>query len=871
MGEVYRATDTRLGRAAAIKSLPPALAGDPDSLVRFDREARLLASINHPNIAAVYGLERVDGLPFLVMELVEGEDLAERLARGPIPLQDALPLARQIAEALEAAHERGIIHRDLKPANARLTPEGKVKVLDFGLAKSSISEAAHLSSATHSPTLAHTGTAVGLILGTAAYMAPEQARGQAVDKRADIWAFGCVLYEMLTARPPFDGETITDLVVSVMSREPDWMLLPAATPARVIELLQRCLKKDPRERLRDIGDARIEIDEVIRQPQTPAIVAATRLRARHSPSLRTLLGLAGAAAAGAIVTALFMMSKAAAPGPAVAQPGGAVRASIELPSTALLALGTHIPLVGFDSNVVALSSDSRYLAYVGQSASGTMVYLRELAGSDVTPLAGTTGAIHAFFSPDGRWLGFLTNDKVKKIALNGGAPITIADAREPVRARWTRDDTIYFSEYYGMRLSRVAAGGGTPTPIGPSDDAARSFSDVLPDGKWALRTDSVRSISADYANVSLVSLTGGASKVLLRAGYDARFVPPASLLFGRAGTLYAVAFDPQRGEVTGDPQPLVSGVSMESFFGQVHAASTTPDVLAYVPGGERARGRLAWVDEKGAAEFVPSPPMTFGVMNVSPDGRRIAAHVADVTDYIWIYDLDRREGRRMPGTERRGWPLWTRDGQSISFRAWQELSTSSSVVSQRLGGGSNGEELVSAGGVAAYPYSWSPDGKVLALSMLSDRSIGYVKAGSAPQPAGKGEHTGLMPTFSPDGRWVAYGSVETGQTEIFIRSYPDGKTVRQISADGGLEPVWCQSGELFYRSGNRWFSVRIRTAPELQWDPPRLRFETDFIDTPGRSYDVSPDGKRLLVVKRAEPDVRNRIELVLNWTGVLPR
>ena len=870
MGEVYRAIDTRLGREAAIKALPSDMAADRESLARFEREARLLASLNHPNIASVYGLEQIQEVPFLAMEMVEGEDLADRLARGPMPPHDALPIVRQIAEALEAAHERGIIHRDLKPANVRLTPEGKVKVLDFGLAKSSIGGQA-LSSGSQSATLAHTSTAVGVILGTAAYMAPEQARGQAVDKRADIWAFGCVLFEMLTARRPFEGETVTDLIVSVMSREPDWTLLPAATAPRLIDLLQRCLKKDPRERLRDIGDARIEIDDLIRLPERIPTSAAAPSAARTPRWIPAALGLTGAAAAGAAAAVLFMTSSPAAPDPAAPPPGGVVRASIELPPGAPLALGTDIPLVGFESNVLALSSDSRYVAYVGQSASGTLLYLRELAGSDVTPLEGTAGAIHAFFSPDGRWLGYLTNDKVKKIALNGGAPITIADAHEPVRARWTRGDVIYFTEHYGNRLSRVAAAGGTPQRVGPAEDNASKFSDVFPDGRWALRTDSTRSVSGDYADVALISLTDGTSKILVRAGYDARFVPPASLLFGRGGTLYAVAFDPQRGEVTGDPHPLVSGVSMEAFFVQVHAAASEAAVLAYVPGVERSRGRLAWVDSEGRTDFIPSPAMTFGIVDLSPDDQRIAVHVGDVTDHIWIYDVARREGRRVPMGARSGWPIWNNDNESVTFRTWQERSSDSRVMSQRIGGGAD-EELVGAGTAAATPYSWSPDGTVLAVSMMStDRSVAFVTPGNPRTHAGTGAYEGLMPTFSPDGRWVAYGSVETGRTEIFIRSYPDGQTVRQISAEGGLEPVWCPSGELFYRSGNRWFSVRIRTSPELQWDGPRLRFETDFIDTPGRSYDVSSDGTRLLVVKRAEPDIRNRIDLVLNWTAALDR
>ena len=582
--------------------------------------------------------------------------------------------------------------------------------------------------------------------------------------------------------------------------------------------------------------------------------------------------MGGGIVAGVIAAVLVMKPNPVASDADARSRGGVVRASIELPATAPLALGSHIPLVGFDSNVLAVSPDSRYLAYVGQSSSGTMLYLRELAAAEVTPLAGTEGAIHAFFSPDGRWLGFLTDDKVKKVALNGGAPITIADAHEPVRARWTGDDAIYFTEHYGNRLSRVAAAGGTPQPVGPAEDNSSKFSDVFPDGKWALRSDSTRSVSGDYADVTLVSLADKTTKVLVQGGYDARFVPPASLLFGRSGTLYAVGFDAERGEVSGDPQPLVSGVSMEAFFVQVHAAASGSTVLAYVPGVERARGRLAWVDGEGRTEFVPSPAMTFGVVDLSPDDQRIAVHVGDVTDHVWIYDRQRREGRRLSNPDRTGWPIWNTDSQSVTLRAWQERSSASRMITQRIDGSAAVEELLEAGAASATPYSWSPDGTVLAISMMStDRSIAFVKPGNAQDRAGTGAVAGLMPTFSPDGRWVAYGSVETGRTEIFIRSYPDGQRVRQISSDGGLEPVWCPSGELFYRSGNRWFSVRIRTAPELHWDPPRVRFETDFIDTPGRSYDVSSDGSRLLVVKRAEPDIRNRIELVLNWTGVLPR
>jgi serine/threonine-protein kinase len=884
MGEVYRGTDTKLKRDVALKVLPAAVATDAERLARFQREAELLAALNHPHIAHVHGLEHSDGVHALVMELVEGEDLSQRLARGPLPLEEALPIARQIAEALEAAHDQGIVHRDLKPANVKVRSDGTVKVLDFGLAKvmeraQGAGLGAQGQTLVDSPTItspAHTHA--GVILGTAAYMAPEQARGKPVDRRADIWAFGAVLYEMVSGRRAFAGDELSDLLAAVLRQDIDWSALPAGTPAALRQLLERCLERDPKRRLRDIGEARIAIDDVVRQPApasattvSAAPVAPAHTTQRPRSPLPLVLGLTAAAACGAVAGWLWLAPRTAAPEAAHASHDGLVRATIELPEAAPLALGTQVPRAGFDSTVLALSPDGRSLAYVGQASTGTMLYLRELSGSTVVPVAGTEGAISPFFSPDGRWLGFLTDDKVKKVPPGGGAPVTVCEAQTPVRAQWTHDDTIYFSTDYGLGLWRVGAAGGRPSKVELPDDSYSRFSDVSLDGRWALRTDHLRSISGDYASVSVVPLAGGPAKVVIPSGYDARFLDEDTLMFARAATLHTIAFDPEKGVTGGESRPVAAGVAMESLFQQVHATASG-QVIAFVPGGERALGRLAWVDERGQTEYLNTPSATYGVLDLSDDGRSLAVHVGDVTDYVWIYDFARREGRRVVVGESSGWPLWSPDGQTLAIRAWTDESSSSRVLSQRNDGSGSPREIAGRAARALGAYSWSPDGRVLALSTVggASASVSFAGADGAPARATELTFAGHMPSFSPDGRWVAYTSVETGQVEIFVRSFPDGATGRQISTGGGGEAVWCPCGELFYRNGNRWLSVRIRTQPDLQWDAPRLRFETDFVDTPGRSYDVSPDGTRLLVVKRATADVRNRIDLVVNWRQ-LPR
>jgi Tol biopolymer transport system component len=866
MGEVYRARDTRLKREVAIKILPAAFARDAERLARFRREAEVLAALNHPGIAAIYGLEESGGMTALVLELVEGPTLADRLRDGALALDEALPFARQIAEALEMAHGQGIVHRDLKPANIKITADGRVKVLDFGLAKV-FGEAATDLSLSNSPTVM-TASVPGTILGTAAYMSPEQARGKDVDKRADVWAFGAVLYEMLTGRQAFGGETATDILGAVVHKEPEWTRLPTPAPAALQRLLRRCLAKDPRQRLHDIADARLEIEAILQAPDEERVEGgiAHAKRDWRRPAIAALVVGALAFAAGAL-----WMRSAGGPDGGFAAGGAAGPKTLtvtELPENAQLALGSHIPTEGFDSPAVTLSPDGTTLAYVGQSGAGTMLYLRSLSDAEVRPVPGTEGAIYAFFSPDSKSLGFLTNDKVKKVDLQEGAPLTLANARIPVLGWWTRSNGIHFTQNETTRLSRVSEDGREVTDVFKVH-AGVNFSDVLLEGKVALaRVDA--GIGGDYADVALLAPDSNLKRILVRSAYGARYVSPGYLLYARAGSLLAIRFNPSTLTVEGEEFSVASGVAMESLFGQVHAGVSDNGLLAYAPGGERAVGKLASVDRKQNVQFLDAPARVYGVLDLSPDGKRLAIHVADVKDYIWIYEIESRQGRQLSAAEHNGWPIWSPDNLTIALTSFTEGMGAARILQRAVDAGAPSREIASLGMGMHAVSSWSPRRDPLASSswLTSSPGIGFMTL--------DGKKTGFELTghgewgaeFSPDALWVAYASSETGRPEIWVRSYPDGKIAHQISVDGGMEPLWCPCGELFFRNGNRWYSARIRsTQPELRWDTPRLVFETDFIDTPGRSYDVSPDGQRLFVVKRAAADIQTKLHLITNWAA----
>ncbi len=863
MGVVWKAVDTTLEREVAIKILPDDFARDAERLARFERDAKLLASINHPHIASVFGLHESDGVHFLAMELVAGEDLEQRIARGRVPITDALKIAVQVAEALEAAHESGVIHRDLKPANVLLGSDGAVKVLDFGLAKSLVETSAQDPTA---QTLSVVRTQEGRILGTPAYMAPEQARGEPVDRRADIWAFGCLLFEMLTGKRPFEATTQVDTLVAVLAREPDWERLPAATPRAVRRLVRRCLAKDLRQRLHDIGDARLELEEVGGE-------AAHDLRPGQAGRRKLVVtGMCGIVL-GALLAVAFLSSGAEQSGSHPTSPRGAVmRREITLPESAPLAFGAAP--VGFDSALLALSPDGSQLVYVGGSKEETQLYLQELASfDDPRPIPGTKGALCAFFSPEGQWLGFLTHDKLKKVSLSGDTPQPICSVRTATKAWWTRDDVIWFADAFGSRLRRVPATGGEVEEI--RIGRFWSVDDLAADGRSALVRRRARGMRGDYAVIHLLDLETLEHRPLVEDGYDPRYVASGYVLFARAGNLLAAPFDLNGLSVTGEAVPVVRDVGMDSLFCHAQVAVSPSGVLAYLPGGERARGRIAWVDRQGNEGLLPLEPGIYGVFDLAPDDTHLAVHVGDIDDYIWIYDIEHERGRKLSGKVSGGWPVWNPAGDTIAFGTGVYGTGEWKLMTQTVAGGDDPRELLAVNpkSLPAYPASWSPNGRVLAYNN-GDLGLGFVTVTEEPtpdwsKPAGVSQ---FHLTFSPDGRWVTYGSDETGRFEIWVRSFPDGEVSRQISAQGGIEPLWCwKTNEIIFRKGGTWYASKVTLEPEFDFETPRVVFKTDFIDTPGISFDVSSDGQRLYVVKKAEAEERHRIHVIANWFDELER
>jgi eukaryotic-like serine/threonine-protein kinase len=645
MGEVYRATDTNLKRAVAIKVLPETVAADAERLARFQREAEVLASLNHPNIAIIHGLEKSDGMTGLVMELVEGPTLADRIGQGPIPIDEALAIAKQIAEALEAAHEQGIIHRDLKPPNVKVRDDGTVKVLDFGLAKIIEGEARSSSSLSMSPTITTPAmTQAGVILGTAAYMSPEQAKGRLADKRSDVWAFGCVLYEMLAGRRVFQGDDVTDVLVAVLSKEPDWTALPAATPPAIHRVLRRSLERDRRRRLADIADARLELEEALIAPAIEAVPAAGP---RAALWRRLMLPIGSAVVAASLAGWVAWTMR-----PVVSRP--VTRFSITLPAG-----GRFLPIES-TRHLVAVSPDGSRIAYV---ANGRL-YLRM---RDQLPAVAITEAVSPFFSSDGQWLGFWQEGQLKKVSVNGGAPIVLCASANPLGASWAADDTILYGQGPGG-IWRVSAAGGTPENLVKVNAGERAHGpQLLPGGRVVLFTLAQGGEIWDDAKIVVQSLDGGTRHVVVRGGTDARYLPTGHLVYAFHGSLRAQPFDVGRLEVTGLPVPLVDDVaqSVGGVSGAAQFAVSGDGTLVYVPSlSVVATARFFWVDRMGHEEPVSAPPGLYLVPKLSPDGGRVAYFtVADnnpgSTD-IWIYEFRRRVSERITSDSgRNSEPLWS--------------------------------------------------------------------------------------------------------------------------------------------------------------------------------------------------------------------
>jgi eukaryotic-like serine/threonine-protein kinase len=859
MGVVYKARDTRLERDVAIKVLPPSFAADSARMERFQREARTLASLNHSGIAAIYGLEESESIRAIVMELAEGETLAERIARGPIPVEDALKIALQIAEALEAAHEKGIIHRDLKPGNIMVSPDGQVKVLDFGLAKALEGDAA-TADPENSPTVTIGATQAGVILGTAGYMSPEQARGQAADRRADIWAFGVVLFEMLAGRRAFVGKTTTDVLASVVKEEPDWPRLPAGTLPAVRRLLRRCLTKEPKKRLQAIGDARIEIEDGIvgKGEGGPSAESRTAL----SPALLTV----GACALVCLALLAFWFGRQTATIPARSTPAGSdgQRLTLDLSDSPSLAFDAGTALVGYESRLIDISPDGERVVYVGLTEGEPKLYLRELRSFAVRQIPGTEGAIHPFFSPSGSRVGFLTNDKLKTVALGGGKPLVVCDVSGPIFGRWLSEDTIHVVDGVGYTISSVPATGGEKQTSLSVWSRWQHYSDVLPGGKFALSTHRPGSVSGDHGKIHLISLEGGEAQLLIANGYGAKYSTSGHLVYGRAGDLYAVGFNLEQLEVRGEPRIVASDVRMDPMSTIVQAAVSTDGAIVYVPGGGTTLGRLTWVDRSGRTEFLSMPEAYYGDMDIAPDGRRIAVHVHDVSDYIQIYEPGMGVISQIEGDSSFGWPVWSRNGDRIAFTS-KEANGTSRVLVHSINSGTSPKTVLESDRFFRVS-AWTPDETQLVAYVDQETFLINIEAASGSgvaEPAGRG----WGPDLSPNGKWLALSYRGAGVT---VRPL-GGAQSYQVSQGAGYSARWCQDcDQLFYREGNRFFASRVRSGPKFQWERPEKVFEVaGFIDTWGKSFDVSPDGERLLVVKRERVLPRDKIHVVQNWAAFL--
>jgi Tol biopolymer transport system component len=843
MGEVYRARDPRMGREVAIKVSAERFSD------RFEREVHAVAALNHPNICHLYDV----GPNYLVMELVEGPTLAERIASGAIPLEESLAIARQIAEALEAAHEKRITHRDLKPANVKITPEGVVKVLDFGLAKLADPVAVAPGAPDASPTLTlHEGTRVGVILGTAAYMSPEQASGKPVDKRADIWSFGVVLYEMLTGRRLFDGETVSHIMAAVLTKEPEWNRVPV----KARQLLRSCLERDPKRRLRDIGDA-------FRLLENPPVQATARNRATWL--VAGVLGVGLAIALGALW-------RFARPVETTQQP--VVRLDLDL--------GAMVSESNVGTDTI-LSPDGTRLVFVSQGADGkSRLSTRRLDQPKPIELAGTGGAYGPFFSPDGLSVGFFAGGKLKKTSLDGGDPVILCDAPAGRGATWTEDGSIIASLEPVRGLALISSAGGQPTSLTELEtgEAGHRFPHVLPGGKAVLFTFSNLNGNYEEAGIAVVSLKDHRRKNILdHAGMNPMYLPSGHLVYVTKGSLFAVSFDAERWEVRGEAKPVIEDVANDSNFGSAQVSFSQAGRLIYRAGRTGLLRDVLWLTADGRTQPLWPEPVIATMLRLAPDGRRLAMFIYNgpATD-LWVYDIDKTTKTRLTSGLAGRDPVWSNDGQFIVFQA------PGGIFWTRADGAGKPQTLV-ASKVYLAASSFSPDGRHLIYTELLPGGGGAIKTVPVENASGQlraGQPEGflqsaatsnLYPRFSHDGRWLAYMDAESGSFEVYIRAFPDRGAKWQISNSGGGFPVWSPNEhELFYRSpDNRIMVVKYGGRDtEFSADKPRLWSDRRLYNQGvAPTFDLAPDGKRFAAMMPSGGDQplpnQNHVTLMLNF------
>jgi serine/threonine-protein kinase len=877
MGEVYRARDAKLKRDVAIKILPAEFLGDADRVNRFQREAEVLASLNHPNIAAIYDLQEASGSRFLVLELIEGETLADRIARGPIPVEEALDIARNICEALEVAHEKGIVHRDLKPANVKITPEGKVKVLDFGLAKEvSGANASAETDKMNSPTLSVVATNAGVILGTAGYMSPEQAKGGNADQRSDMFSFGCVLYEMLTGRRTFDGDTVTEVIASVLKQEADLSLIPANVHLRVVELIRRCLAKDPKKRWHAAADVRFEIEAIVGESRAvkTADPAAARMPRWQLAAIVSITAIVAAAVAAGIVWRLK-------PNP----PASIARFSFVLPQ------GQEASRPG--RPLVAISPDGEKIVY----AANRQLYLRSMSDVDARPIEGTNlDAALPFFSPDGKWIGFyaVAERKLKKIAITGGAAVTVSEVDFPLAANWIDEQILLADPQKG--ILRVSANGGKPeTVVAAKADEFMQSPQLLPDRDHLLFTVLVRATNRsfdlsrwDKAQIVAQSLKTGERKTLIEAGADGRYVPTGHLVYALGSTLLAVPFDAAKLEKTGGPVSVTDGVARAGASGTAHFSFAANGTMIYFTDNTSAarETKVALADRDGKAKPLPLPTGRFyWEPRVSPDGKQAAVMSADDEGtFVSVYELSQAAALRRLTFQSADHPLWTRDGQRIVF------DSGGSLFSQRADGSGTVQELAKAQNQESYAAnSVSPNGKTLLFRTIAKSGDIWslsLDGEHQPKPLISGEGNQTQAYFSPDGRWIVYISADSGTggtPQLFVQPFPPTGAKYQITTTGAVAPLWSPDGKQIFYIGSsggtqQLSSVDVHTEPRFGFaNPTKLPIDriASRLNDSVRPYDITPDGKQFLIIYRdaITPDepVQPQIRITLNWFEELKR
>ena len=861
MGIVYLGRDTRLDRPVAIKVLPEAFASDPERLARFEREAKVLASLRHPNIAGIHSLEQEDGRRFLALEFVEGPTLAERIARGPMPMDETLDIARQITAALEAAHESGIIHRDLKPGNIKITPAGEVKVLDFGLAKGAGS-AESSPDLSQSPTMSYSPTGVGIILGTAAYMSPEQARGKVVDRRTDIWSFGCVLWEMLTGRQLFSGETVSDTIAKILEREPDWHAVPSSVPERIRDLLRRCLEKDARKRLRDIGDARIELEDALAARTSQSRIASGEAgaarRGVHPRALAIAYGVAALALAAVAFTTLPPLFRNERP--------QAVRLTVTEPSGCSMLS---------DPVECAISPDGRTLVFVGSDSVTVRLWVRPLGSLKAEPIPGTENAAKPFWSPDSRWVGFFADSKLKKARLGGGVE-TICDAPNGRGADWSAGGTIVYAPRGEGPLFAVAANGGEPRQVTTLDSTrghtAHRFPCFLPDGKHFLYVVLPR-VARGYEVMS-GSTDGGPVRLITIADSAPIYCAPGYLVFLRGRNLVAQKFDPSSMRLDGDHVTLPDAPASSSASGARAATVSAKGVLAYMNGAVE-NTRLAWFDRSGRETgSVPVPPAQYYIPVLSPDERMLVVgrlNGPNESD-LWLVELGRGVSTRFTyGPRNNGIGIWSRDGSRIAFET--NRNGPWDIYVKAVHGAAPESALVTGPSQFKHPSDWSPDGRLLAFYQMSpstgfDIWLAPTDGSGPPRPYIQTPFQDQFPQISPDGRWLAYISDESGRSEAYVQSFPTPGRKYQLTHGGCTVALWRADGKEIIGAGldQSFSSIEVvESGSTFRAGSPRPLFRAPLGVV---GFSVARDGRLLMGVPEGRSEATS-ITVALDWAAEL--